>query len=214
MVTGLRSAHGAVLTALGLLAAGAHTEAHRQEHPDFSGRWSLNWDLSDDPRQQAPVADVDRERRPDGPGSGGFGRGGFGGGGFGAPPPGDREEWSDERRTGLREALADLLTAPRRVTIAQDPREMLLTYDDGRYVRLVLDDREHAGLAAGVRVTRKARWEDDRLIAEVKLESNQKIVHELALRLAGDQLVLTTTLEPRGSQDGFQLRRVYDRVEE
>ena len=96
------------------------------------------------------------------------------------------------------------------MTITHDAREILFTYDDGRYVRLVPDDREHAGLAGGIRVTRKARWEGDTLVAEIKLESNQKIVHEFALRLDGEQLVVTTTLEPRGSRNELELRRVYD----
>ena len=108
------------------------------------------------------------------------------------------------------QAVADLLTAPRQMTITHDAREILFTYDDGRYVRLVPDNRAHAGIAGGTRVTRKARWEGDTLVAEIKLKSNQKIVHEFVLRFDGEQLVVTTTLEPRGSQDELQLRRVYD----
>ena len=100
------------------------------------------------------------------------------------------------------------------MTITHDASEILFRYGDGRYVRLVPDAREHAGIAGGTRVTRKVRWEGDTLVAEVKLESNQKIVHEFELRLGGEQLVVTTTLEPRGSQDELQLRRVFDAARE
>ena len=170
--------------------------------------WLLNWELSDNPRAQVPAGagEDGRGRRPVGPG-GGFG--GPGGAGFGRPFPEDREA-SGRERSAQFQAVADLLAAPRQMTITHDAREILFRYDDGRYVRLVPDAREHAGIAGGTRVTRKVRWEGDTLVAEVKLESNQKIVHEFELRLGGEQLVVTTTLEPRGSQDELQLRRVFD----
>ena len=197
---------GLVVLACGLSAAG---EARgREGRPDLTGVWLLNWELSDNPRAQVPAGagEDGRGRRPVGPG-GGFG--GPGGGGFGRPFPEDREA-SGRERSAQFQAVADLLAAPRQMTITHDAREILFRYDDGRYVRLVPDAREHAGIAGGTRVTRKVRWEGDTLVAEVKLESNQKIVHEFELRLGGEQLVVTTTLEPRGSQDELQLRRVFD----
>ena len=127
-----------------------------------------------------------------------------------AAPSRRNREASGRERSAQFQAVADLLAAPRQMTITHDAREILFRYDDGRYVRLVPDAREHAGIAGGTRVTRKVRWEGDTLVAEVKLESNQKIVHEFELRLGGEQLVVTTTLEPRGSQDELQLRRVFD----
>ena len=207
---------GLLVMACGLSAAGE--ASGREDRPDLTGVWLLNWELSDNQRAQVPsgAGDGGRGRRPVGPGGGGGGfggpgRGGFGGrsGGFGGPSPDDREARGRERAAQF-QAVADLLTAPRQMTITHDAREILFTYDDGRYVRLVPDDREHAGLAGGIRVTRKARWEGDTLVAEIKLESNQKIVHEFALRLDGEQLVVTTTLEPRGSRNELELRRVYD----
>ena len=202
---------GVVILVGGLLAVGEANE--RQDRPDFTGVWLLNWELSDSPRGHvlAAAGEGTRRRAPAWPG----GRGGFGGpgrDGSGRPSRGDREDVEARAREDARtrEAVADLLTAPRRMTITQDAREILLSYDDGRYVRLLPDGREHAGIASGARVLRKVRWKDRTLVAEVQLESDQKVVHEFALRLGGEQLELTTTLEPRGSQDELQLRRVYD----
>ena len=206
---------GLLLLACRLSAAGE--ASGREDRPDLTGVWLLNWELSENPRAQVPsgAGDGDRRRRPVGPGSGGGGfggpgRGGFGGrsGRFGSPSPDDRDARALDRAAQF-QTVADLLTAPRQMTIRHDAREILFTYDDGRYVRLVPDDRVHAGIAGGTRVTRQARWEGDTLIAEIKLESNHKIVHEFALRLDGEQLVVTTTLEPRGSQDELKFRRVY-----
>src|SRR4051812_48408922 len=67
------------------------------DHPNFSGEWRLNRQLSDD----APQGEDNRTGAPGRPrgGFGGFGRrGGFGGrGGYGAPRP--TAESPDERAT-------------------------------------------------------------------------------------------------------------------
>ena len=201
-----------LLVACCALSIGA-TGIEGQTYPDLSGVWVLNYELSDDPRRQVPL-EVGERPRSRGPTGGGFG--GFGGGGFGAGGGG----WNgdDRRRIGpsieeidaLRAAVADQLTAPRQMTITQDRREILFSYDDGRYVRIVPDGKEHAGIADTSRVMRKVHWQGQVLFAEVKFQTNQKIFHQLELRHDGEQLVLITILEARGAQDEVRLRRVYD----
>ena len=183
---------------------------------ELGGDWRLNYDLSDDPRGHPPTADGERHpRRPRDrfgfqPPYDEFGRRH----GFHRRPylPEDRDEEpipADE----VREAFADLLTAPRRMTIEQRARDILLRYDDGRVVRLVADDRDHAGLAGrGVRITRKARWDGPALRAEIRLQSVPRLTHVLETHLDGERLVVTTTVEPRGRYDGLEVRRVYDRA--
>ena len=189
---------------LGLPGVGAGQE------PDLSGVWLLNWELSDDPRAQAPSGVGDGGRRGGRPGGGFGGAGGFGGrGGWpGRPDGGSRPD--PERAARTREAFADLLTAPRQMTIEQDAREIRFAYDDGRYVRIVPDDREHAGIAGTSEVTRRARWENGVLVIGIRLDSGPEVLHELEVRLEGEQLIVTTTVEPRGSQDEIRLQRVYD----
>ena len=185
-----------------------------QSTPDLGGDWILNYELSDEPRKQVP-AEVGEAPRGRGPTGGGFG--GFGGGGFGS---GGGRNSSDRRGEGpsvqdideFRRAVGDQLTAPRRMTIVQGEREILFTYDDGRYVRIVPDGKEHAGIAGRSQVTRKVRWQGQALFAEVKFETDQKIFHQLELRHDGEQLVVVTILEPRGAQDEVRLRRIYDRT--
>lgn len=196
-----------------LLAAPAALDGRTADLP---GDWRLNYELSDDPSGHPPTADGERHpRRPRDQ--------------FGFQPPYDefgrrRDSYrrpylsadQDEDRVpgpDVREAFADLLTAPRRMTIVQRARDIVLRYDDGRVVRLVPDDRDHAGLAGrGVRITRKTRWDGAALRAEIRLESVPRVTHVLETQLEGQRLVVTTHVEPRGRYDGLEVRRVYDRA--
>ena len=198
-----------------LLSIGLFAPTHGRQTIDLNGEWALNYELSDDPRQRAPEAMGADDRGCCDP-TGRYGGGGFGTAGRAGRLPGGRDPnrsvLNPEAVDRLRGAVSDQLTAPRRMTITQDDlrAEVLLTYDDGRYVRIVPDDKEHAGISATSRITRRASWENGALVVEVKLETGQKVVHRLESRLAGEQLVVTTRLEPRGSQDEIRLRRVYD----
>jgi hypothetical protein len=183
---------------------------------DLAGVWRLNYDLSDDPRGHPPTASGERHpRRPRDR--------------FGFEPPYDefgrrygrnrrpylREETDEDPAVAdnVREAFADLLTAPRRMTIVQRARDIVLRYGDGRTARFVPDGRDHAGLAGlGVRITRKARWDGRALRAEIRLPSVPGLTHLLETDLHGERLVVTTTVEARGRYDGLEVRRVYDRA--
>ena len=190
------------------------------QEPDLSGVWQMNWELSDNPRERAPDEVGGRNRdgwsgRGGGIGGvGGFGRGPRGLGRSGTASRGrDDAEDRQARIERARDVLADLLTAPRSMTIEQDRREVLLRYDDGRYVRIVPDDRDHAGIAGSTEVIRRARWQDGRLVAEIKVEGGPKVVHELELRLGGEQLFVLTTLPASDAYDEVELKRYYDRAD-
>ena len=191
-----------VIMSLALLILPRAVAAPFAETADLSGTWLLNYELSDDPRGN-PVAVGDDGRR---------GRGGGFGGRNGRAGDGIDPEKLRKRMSGVREAFADLLTAPRRMTIVQQESESVLTYDDGRLVRLIPDGREHAGIAGqGIKVIRKTSWDAGALRAEIRIESGPKLIHVLEPRLHGKQLVATTTVEPHGDNDGLELRRIYDR---
>ena len=209
-----RGPGGRLAAVLGLLLLAAAVPAGQSD--ELAGDWRLNYDLSDDPRGHPPTADGERHpRRPRDR--------------FGFAPPYDEfgrrygryrrpylpEETDDDPRQAdaVREAFADLLTAPRRMTIVQRTRDIVLRYDDGRTVRFVPDDRDHAGLAGtGLRITRKARWDGAALRVEIRLPSVPRLTHVLETDPGGERLVVTTTVEPRGRYDGLDVRRVYDRA--
>lgn len=194
----------------------------------LAGTWVLNDELSDDPRAgRGGRADDEARRRGGRPGFGGgpdgFGRnpGGFGGrGGRGGRLGGRGGGRPDpEQAAGMREAVLDLMTAPRRMTIAGNAEEVVLTYNDGRVVRLIPDGREHAGLAGTrARVTRTTRWRDATLETDIELQAGRalSVRQTYDVQAVGDgnsrQLIVTTHV--RGGRlrrgDEREIRRVYD----
>ena len=208
-------AAGRVAAGLGLLLLAAAAVPGGQS-VELAGDWRLNYDLSDDPRGHPPTADGERHRRRPRdrfgfePPYDEFGRRY---GRYGRPYRPERADEYAPPADDVREAFADLLTAPRRMTIVQRARDIVLRYDDGRVVRLVPDDRDHAGLAGpGVRITRRARWDGAALRAEIRVPSIPRLTLRFETGLAGERLVVTTTVEPRGRYDGLEVRRVYDRA--
>ena len=204
-----------------------------EDERSIQGVWVLNSELSDDPRAAlGNEGRGNRERRGSGagggrgrgPGGGGFGGGGFGGGGFGGRGGGgggrggdrpDPEEMA-EMREAMQSAMNDLMTAARRMTIVETEREVLLTYGDGRVVRLIPDDQEHAGIAgSSMQVKRRTKWMGERLVTQIELESRMKVELEQTYEvlLDGQQLVITSRFEGDRfkNDEARELRRVYDR---
>ena len=182
----------------------------------LEGAWVLNADLSDEPRARLEGVGDDRGR---GRGRGAAGRRGSGPGGrgrAGGRPP-NREELG-RLRQGLQEAVRDLMTAPRRMTIVITEEEIVATYDDGRVIRLVSDDQAHKGIAGtSMQVTRKTRWENEKLVTDISLDSRieVKLEQTYEVRLTdpeGKQLIVTSRfIGGRASNgDRRELRRVYD----
>ena len=188
------------------------------------GTWVLNDDLSDVLPPRAEMSKGNRGRRGGGfsgpgggfggPGGGGLSgrRGGFGGRTGGRVPPEDRAS----RRAGLQEAIKDLTTAPRRMTITGTSKEIVLTYNDRRVVRLLPDGRKHAGLAGtSMRVTRVTQWDDATLVTEIQLDGEIKFEIDQTYHVYDDgdglQLVVTSRFNggPFG-RDTREIRRVYD----
>ena len=118
---------------------------------------------------------------------------------------------------GVREAMRDLLSAARRMTITGDRSEVVLTYE-GRVVRLIPDGREHAGIAgSSAQVKRTTQWKGETLEAEIELQSRRKFTVRQTYEVqdgpdGGRQLIVTSHVEGgRSRRDGDrELRRVYD----
>ena len=119
-------------------------------------------------------------------------------------------------RAERQEAMRDLMTAPRRMTIVADEDEIVLTYGDRRVVRLIPDGREHSGLAGTrARVTRRTRWRGAALEAEIELQSRMelRVRQTWEVRTADDghrQLIVTTRVDGGRRDRDRELRRVYD----
>ena len=227
-----------LITAVGLAASpiGAGAERVHAQDPEgesaIQGVWVLNDELSDEPRP-ALGSNGERGQGRRGPaarggrGPGGGGVGGFGGGRGGGRRGGDRggrgrggnrpdPEDMAEMREAMQSAMKDLMTAARRLTIVETEREVLLTYDDGRVVRLIPDDREHAGIAGhSMQVIRRTKWNGETLVTRIELQSRMtlQIERTYAVRLEGQELIITSTFDGErfGNDEGREFRRVYDR---
>ncbi len=216
------------VVALGIASGAAATApaaagAVQNQEQALVGSWVVNEDLSDELRPQPGGRDGDDRRRPGGFGDpgwgpgGGFGRrGGFGGGGFGGGGFGGDPQQMARLRANMQEAIRDLTTAPRRMTIAADEREIVLSYDDRRVVRLIPDGREHSGLAGtSARVSRRTRWRGATLEAEIELQSRMELrvrqTYEVRIAEGGyRQLIVTTRIDGGRRGRDRELRRVYD----
>ncbi len=168
----------------------------------LAGTWVLNEELSDE------VQDRRGERR-------GGGRRGLGGRGGRGPDP--------EQIARIQETVRELVGAARRITIAGDAGEVVLTYGDGREVRLIPDGREHEGVAgSGTQATRTAQWNDDNLETAVELPLPTPVPRSLTVHQTyevqdgadgGRQLVVTSRIEGparRLRAGDREVRRVYD----
>ena len=222
----MRWRQSAAMAVVGLIGVLGAVEVGDAQESDIDGQWVLNLELSDDPSGRLGGGQQG-DRGGFGPGGGfGGGRGGFGGGrgGFGGGRGGfggggnrpDPQEMA-RLRESMQGAIRDLLGAPRRMTIVSSTDEIGLTYDDGRVVRLIPDDRDHAGLAgSSMQVRRRTRWDGDRLVTRIELETRFPFRVEQAYAVrsdggAGRQLIVTSRVERGGGGDGGrEFRRVYD----
>ena len=210
-----------VVLALGGVCGDARVLSSDVAQPESStasleGIWMLNADLSDEPRARLEGVGDDRGQ---GRGRGAAGRRGSrpGGRGRAGGRPPDREELA-RLRQGLQEAVRDLMTAPRRMTIVMIENEIVATYDDGRVIRLVSDDQPHKGIAGtSMQVTRRTRWENEKLVTDISLDSRIEVRLEQTyeVRLTdpeGKQLVVTSRFVGGRASNGDrrELRRVYD----
>lgn len=198
-----------VVIALGGVCGDARVLSSDVAQPESSaasleGIWMLNTDLSDEPRARLEGVGDDRGQ---GRGRGAAGRRGS--------RPGGRVA---RLRQGLQEAVRDLMTAPRRMTIVMIENEIVATYDDGRVIRLVSDDQAHKGIAGtSMQVTRRTRWENEKLVTDISLDSRIEVRLEQTyeVRLTdpeGKQLIVTSRFVGGRASNGDrrELRRVYD----
>ncbi len=107
------------------------------------------------------------------------------------------------------------MTAARRMTVVEGEREVILTYADGRVIRLIPDDKEHAGIAGeSMQVSRRTKWDGEKLVTQIELQGRMSLEIEQTYEVLreGQQLVVTSKVEGgRGSDGPRVLRRVYDR---
>jgi hypothetical protein len=178
------------------------------EPPDLTGQWALNEAESDDP--VAAIGAVARRgsstqsAKSGGRGAGG-GRGGVSGGRGGVS--GGRTGGGEETRKTLQE----LLKAAEAFTITQTDSTVAFESEGGSPLVLHPDGRKADQMVRGIgKVELKARWKDDRLIVERKLESGLKLEQSYERSQDGKRLLLKVELSGGSLPDFIELRRIYE----
>lgn len=202
------------LSFLGMSSEAGAVEAWSQR-PDetMDGGWVLNEELSDDPRAITPPART-APARARGPRAGGGGATGSGRGGggrrrqAGSAPSGDRSIGEGDQGSLALAAFKELAQSPNRLVIVTTEKEVVVTDEDGRVVRLAPNGGEREGVAGiDMRVTRTTVWSDQALVTELAAVAPPGFRAEVSYHVSSaGQLVVTFRHDP-----GLEVRRLYDR---
>jgi hypothetical protein len=174
----------ALVASLVAAASGRLIAQERESHPDLSGRWQFNAQLSENAQ-----AKVDRMQSSQGHGPGRHGLGGIFGRLFGG---GD-----------MQEARGMIVNAPASFTLTQDGDGIVITGSNGRVRTLTANGRKEKVNGRDV----QARWDKQRLVSETYL-GDAKVTETYERSADGLQLIVTTRMDMRGH--GVSVRRVYD----
>ena len=204
-----RSMAAMVVAAIVFGAPGRGTLA-AADRPSLAGRWTLNRDLSQFPREVGFGMDL-----VSGAGSGSDSRGGsVGGGGRGRTGGGAelpafvsvRESEDDAKRT---EQLVDEVRNPSpHLTIVQTETAVTITDERGRSRTLHPDGREESQALDQVPVVTTTRWDGTRLVVRYKVEQNRELRYTYSRTLDPQQLVVQVQFVERGGHD--TVTRVYE----
>jgi len=177
--------------------------------PDFSGTWTLNEDLSEDPRTKMREAGGGRGGR----GGGGFGGrgGGFGGrggmGGGGHRGGGDSGDGSGDGSADRSSRLSENLAAQKVLTISHKDPEVVITDLNGRARTFFTDARKVEDERSEGTAKIQTKWKDRSIVVVTKI-GNRTVTDTYERAADGARLFLTTKME--GGRASFSFRRVYE----
>lgn len=185
-----------------------------EARPNFSGTWSLDRSISNDPSQ----ANFEASRQQSGQRPGGFGGGsgrrGGGLGGFGGSRPRNRDTAdasTPDERTRLQGLTDQLKKASASLVISHhDPSFVINDAQDHTQFFQTNGTKDEHQLGS-VTVTSTTQWEGSRLVTAYTLSSRQKLVYAYTLLPTTKQLVLRVRLDATEGQraNGPELKLVY-----
>jgi len=185
-----------------------------QSRPDFTGIWSLNPDVSDNPRERLKEAMQARRRsKGGGHGMGGsMGRGGGMGRGMGG---GGRKSPDRMGGRGMQPSAdsLSLISADEQIDILHEEPMLLITDENDQRQRFFTDLRGSSVSASGGFQQRVsvAGWEGETLVVETILNSGARLTRSYQFDTETDQLVIASLANlPEGQSVSYRL--VYDRT--
>jgi hypothetical protein len=182
-----------------------------QDAPGLAGRWSLNFQLSQFPREIGFGADwmTGAASGQSSTGGGARGRGSSGGGGVNtwmARP----ESAEDARRLEI--LTAEVRNPAVRLTIVESSAAVTITDDQDRSRTFHPDGREEVLRLGDVPVVTTAKWEGGRLVVLYKAAEGRELrcTYSIAATANPPQLVMDVEFIERGGHD--KVSRIYDRA--
>lgn len=211
---------GGVSLGLPALAASA-------DHPDFSGTWELNEELSDNPREKMQEAMEQRMAPPMGGSGGGMGGGSMGGGGSGGGMGGAGKGGGGARggaggmggpgdgmpdREEMQRRMRQIGERVRVMKIEHGEAGMIVVYADGNERTLHLDGKKHYRETGRGDLEIKSKWSGDREITvKAKTEDGRRVSEKWELAAEGGLLEVTVKIDGDSRRPSFDLKRVYQR---
>jgi hypothetical protein len=204
---------------LGFGAAVLWTAVSAAPRVELAGRWRLNRDVSDFPREVGFGLDSSNGTASTAPrlgagGGRGAGRGRSGGSGDGAPagelfnPKSVRE--SEEDAMKIKELIADAKAPSPTLTIVQSEAAVAITDASGRVHTFHPNGKEEIEQLEGGPIGAVSRWTGSQLEIRLTIENYRRFRY-IYSRTPGGQLVVETRLEEgRADKASDVIRRVYD----
>ncbi len=196
-------------------AAGS-TSNYAIQQPDLTGKWQINREKSDNPRDMM-------RRGGRGPGSGGPGGPPPGGGGFpGGPPPGGGfpgggDPPSQEQMERMRARMEEGMRAAEALEISQRGVEITVNETgDEKTVHTqtyITDGRKAERDTERGKLETRAKWKGQKLVVEMKTQHGGTITRTYELASGGRQLYVTVKIENEGMPGTISIRSVYDKSE-
>jgi hypothetical protein len=194
--------------AVGLLLIPSPTAAGEMSSVDISGRWRINDNLSDDPREvmQQKKQEMRASRGAGGGlegGRGGRGGGGFGGGKFGGGGSRNQEE--------MQERFRQLEQGRRDITILQQGDDVTMIYAGGDTITVVADGKKHKRETKAGEVEVRSSWQDLALEVTIKRYEGTEMTRLYRLSNEGRLEVVSLIQLPRGDET-IEIVTVYDEI--
>jgi hypothetical protein len=212
--------HWLAAVALGAtcLTAVGRAQSRPADKPNFSGDWTLNRELSDEPRVGAEAARGTDDRRGGGGRRGGFGggmggRGGFGGMGRRGYGGGGRQEESADARTKLQELADEARLGSETLTISHSGANIAVTDSRGRTRFFQTNgSRDKHQLVTGT-IDSTTRWAGDQLVTEYDAGNGRKLTYTYSLVPNTRQFLVRVRIDgPSGGAVSPPIKYVYDRA--
>jgi len=193
----------------GVAQARPGRDAGTQDHPNLSGDWALNRQLSDDPQHD----DASARTQPNGGRRGGFGgRGGFGRGGFGGRYGGGAgSRRADVDPATIQQAIDEARSPSPSLTISHSAANIAITDARGRtrFFQTSGATDKHQ-LDAGT-VDSTTSWNGGDLVIQYDLGNGRRMTYTYSLLAATKQLVVRIRIDGSGSGRGpATLKYVYE----